>query len=380
MLVKSSITGAGDPSHTKDNMVIKGDNLKVLKDLLDMGWSEKIECSIIDPSYDYDDHTKWLANLRELFVLIKQILTKGGTLWILVNDRECHYLKIVLDDIFGRTNFLADCAWQNTNPDETPSDSRVPYTTISNVYDHVLVYCKSKTRTKIRDFERTEIMNSRYTNPDNDSRGRWKSSPLSVPLMGSHGSSFHSNGGHSDFIYSLKAPSGKKILPPPGRCWRCRQEKIEDMVRDNRIIYSKNEIPRYKVFLSEVRKGKVPGTFWPGDEFGTTSEAEKEVQCLFGGEHHTFQTPRPERLLERILTMATDEGSMVLDCFAGSGTTMAVAHKMRRRYIGIDIGDQCETLCVQRLKKVIEGEQGGISTLVDWKGGGGFEFYNTNYA
>jgi adenine-specific DNA-methyltransferase len=354
-------------------MIIKGDSLKVLRDLLDEGWSEKIDCVVIDPSYDDLDHTTedWLEWMRERLVLVRQILSKSGTVWVLVEDRESHYLKLVLDDIFGRSNFLADCAWQNKPFPETSDE-----TTLPNVFDHVLVYSKSKTRVRIRDFERTETMDLRYQNPDNDPRGRWKSSPLSVPLMGSHGSSYHSNGGHSDFIYELNTPSGKKILPPPGRCWRCREDKINEMTQDNRIIFSKNEIPRYKIFITEVRKGRVAGTFWEGKEFGTISDAEKEMLHLFGEQQHReCKKSKPERLLERILTMASDEGGVVLDCFTGSGTTLAVAHKMNRRYIGIEAGDHCETLCVHRLKKVIDGDQGGISTLVEWKGGGGFDFY-----
>jgi adenine-specific DNA-methyltransferase len=375
MLVEKETVGNNE-SH---NMLVKGDNVKVLRDLLNEGLAGKIDCMVIDPPYnvrstfehyvDNKDSSEWIGFMRERLDLAKQLISKHGTLWVIISDHECHYLKVMLDDLFGRKNFIADCAWQ-----KMPSThNHTKY--LSKSYDHVLVYGKDKTSVKIRGFKRSDKMNAAYKNPDNDPKGPWKLEGITAPLLGMGGSEYKENNGKENFVYEIQQPgSAKGIFPIQGRCWKTKKEEMDKLISDGKVCFSKNGIPRMKVYLSDVRQEKVPGTFWPGDEFGTNSKAKKEVQRLFG-EHHVFQTPKPERLLERILTMATDEGSMVLDCFAGSGTTMAVAHKMRRRYIGIEIGDQCETLCAQRLKKVIEGEQGGISTLVDWKGGGGFTYY-----
>lgn len=360
------------------NMIVKGDNIQVLKDLVTMGLKEQVDCIVIDPPYnvrstfehyvDNKDSSDWLTFMRERLDICKDLMSKHGTLWVIISDHECHYLKVMLDDLFGRKNFVADCAWQKM----VSTHNHTKY--LSKSYDHVLVYAKDKTSLKIRGFKRSSKMNAAYKNPDNDPKGPWKLEGITAPLLGMGGKEYRESNGKEDFVYEIQQPDGTVIFPKQGRCWKTKKEEMDKLIAEGRVCFSKNGIPRMKVYLSDVRQEKVPCTFWPGAEFGTNSNAKKEVQRLFG-EHHIFQTPKPERLLERILTMATDEGSMVLDCFAGSGTTLAVAHKMKRRYIGIEIGDHCETLCVHRLKKVIEGEQGGISALVDWKGGGGYVYY-----
>jgi len=210
-------------------------------------------------------------------------------------------------------------------------------------------------------------MNEAFKNPDQDPRGLWVSNPLSIPLLGSHGSSSHRNGS-SAFIFKIKCPNGEEILPKDGSCWRYSEDRIKDLIRDKRIVFTDTNKPRYKTFLSGVRSGKVPTTFWTSVDFGTNADAKREITSIFGSKN-VFQTPKPGRLLERILRMGSQEGDIVLDCFAESGTTLSVAHKMKRKYIGIEIGEHCETLCIERLKKVIDGEQGGVSKQHKWKGG-----------
>jgi adenine-specific DNA-methyltransferase len=176
-------------------------------------------------------------------------------------------------------------------------------------------------------------------------------------------------------MYEIIGPTGKKYIPPPGNCWKLIRSEYERLLADNRVYFGKdgNGVPRRMEFLSKS-KGIVPWTWWPHEEAGHTGESKKEANTLFGGDV-SFGTPKPERLIERILQIATNEEDLILDSFLGSGTTAAVAHKMGRRYIGIEMGDHAVSHCLPRLQKVIDGEQGGISEAVEWKGGGGFRFY-----
>ena len=176
-------------------------------------------------------------------------------------------------------------------------------------------------------------------------------------------------------MYEITGPTGKKYLPPPGNCWKVIRAEYDKLLADKRVYFGKdgNGVPRRMEFLSNA-KGLVPWTWWPHEEVGHTDEAKKEANEIFGGDI-SFGTPKPERLIQRILQVATNPNDLVLDSFLGSGTTAAVAHKMGRRYIGIEMGEHAKTHCASRLQKVIEAEQGGISEFVEWKGGGGFRFY-----
>jgi len=361
------------------NLLIKGDNLKVLQDLLDMGWEERVDCVVIDPPYNtkmtfehYSDKmvsSEWLEFMRERLLLLRKLMAKTGTLWVIIGDHECHYLKVMMDEVFGRNNFIADCVWKRM----AGAHNHTKY--ISKTTDHILVYAKTKANVRIRNLERTEKMDAQYKNPDNDPRGPWKPDAITAALMGSQGDSYHSKGGKSDFVYEIIAPNGEKMLPPPGRCWRYAKSRMMEMMKSGRVTFTKNGKPVSKTFLSEVRDGKVATTIWSSEEFGTNAKAKQEILDLFE-DASVFQTPKPERLIERILTMAGKKGDVVLDCFAGSGTTLAVAHKMQRAYIGVEMGDHCQTLCLERLRKVIAGEQGGVSKDVGWKGGGGVKYFH----
>lgn len=211
---------------------------------------------------------------------------------------------------------------------------------------------------------RTELMDSRYQNPDNDPRGLWQSDNFSVKTYSSAND------------YQITTPSGRTVNPPGTSCWRLSKDRFAEYLADNRIWFGPNgnNVPRIKRFLIEVQQGTVCKTIWTYDEVGHNQEAKNELIAF--DSKNAFATPKPERLIQRIIHLATNPGDLVLDSFAGSGTTGAVAQKMGRRWIMVELGDHCHTHIIPRLKKVIDGsDQGGISKAVDWKGGGGFRYF-----
>ena len=353
------------------NMLIQGDNLQALKALLPF-YAGQVKCIYIDPPYNtrsafehYDDnleHTKWLAMMWPRLELLRDLLAENGSIWVSIDDNEAHYLKIIMDEVFGRRNFVANVFWQKTHTRENRTD-------VSAVHDHIILFARDRDAWKdVRNVLPTsESQLERFTNPDNDPRGSWSSLPAHAKAE---------KGRRKEQFFTVTTPSGRRVNPPPGRCWLYTEERFSEMVADNRIWFGTEgtNVPRVKKFLSEVQQGLVPSTLWLYRDVGTTGEAKSETTGLFPGEI-PFSTPKPERLLQRILHIATNPGDLVLDSFLGSGTTAAVAHKMGRRYIGIEMGQHAVTHCVPRLRKVIDGEQGGISKIVNWQGGGGFRFY-----
>lgn len=351
------------------NMLIHGDNLLALR-ALEQDFAGQVKCIYIDPPYNtgsafehYDDnleHSQWLNLMRPRLVILRNLLSEDGTIWISIDDDEQAYLRILCDEVFGRSNYIETIVWQRAY---SPVNLKK---TISRSHDYVLVYAKHLTKDySLNKLPRSVEANERYKNPDNDPRGVWKSTDSTA--QAGHGTK-------SQF-YVLSAPNGKRHHLTPGRCWVYTEEVMNRMIADNRIWFGPdgNNVPAIKRFLTEVRDGIVPQTLWPYTEVGHTQEAKKEIKAL---EFNTiFDTPKPERLLLRILQIATNPDDIVLDSFLGSGTTAAVAHKMGRRWIGIELGDHAYTHCAVRMKKVIEGEQGGISKLQNWQGGGGFKFY-----
>ncbi|MFC4767697.1 site-specific DNA-methyltransferase [Effusibacillus consociatus] len=350
-----------------DNRLIFGDNLLALK-ALEQEFTGKIKCIYIDPPYNtgnafehYDDgieHSLWLSLIQARLKIIHKLLSVDGSLWISIDDDESHYLKIVCDEIFGRNNFISSIIWQKKY---SPSNDAKFF---SDVHDYILVYAKNKMSFKLNLLPRTEEQDKRYKNPDNDPRGPWKPSDLSVKTPNPRD------------IYPITTPSGRIVMPPESRSWVVSKEKFEELVKDNRIWFGKdgNNVPSVKRFLNEVQEGVVPKTLWLRDEVGDNQEAKKEIKAF--NKDDVFTTPKPERLIQRILQIATKEGDIVLDSFAGSGTTGAVAHKMGRHWIMIELGEHCHTHIIPRMKKVIDGtDQGGISKAVNWQGGGGFRYY-----
>ncbi|WP_421511465.1 site-specific DNA-methyltransferase [Enterobacter sp. JS8-1] len=360
----------GTPS--KDNMIIQGDNLLALRALMPL-YAGQVKCIFIDPPYNtqsafehYDDkleHSQWLSMMYPRLVLLRDLLAKEGSIWITIDDREAHYIKVLMDEIFGRNCFVASCVWQKRY-------SRENREAIGDVHDYILVYAKNPSIFKAQRnlVPMTEAQAKVYRNPNNDPRGRWR--PIPMTAQAGHAT--------AEQFYDVITPSGKIHTPPPGRCWGIAEATYKKYLAEGRIYFGKNgdSQPNIIRYLSEV-PGVAPWTWWPSDEVGHTDESKKEANILFGGDI-SFGTPKPERLIQRILHIASNTGDLVLDSFLGSGTTAAVAHKMNRHYIGIEMGDHAKTHCLPRLQKVVEGDQGGISQSVEWQGGGGFSFYTLN--
>ncbi len=351
-----------------DNKLIFGDNLLALK-ALEAEFAGKVKCVFIDPPYNtgsafthYDDgleHSIWLGLMRDRLEIIRRLLAEDGSLWITIDDNEAHYLKVLCDEVFGRQNFIASNIWQKRY-------SRENREAIGDAHDYVLLYAKEASRFKgVRNLlPLGDKQKGVYKNPDNDPRGPWQS----VSLL--------AQGYRPNQMYEIVAPNGQLHVPPPGNCWKVIESGYKQLVADNRVYFGKdgNGVPRRKEFL-EKSKGLVPWTWWPHEEAGHTDEAKKEIHALFGKDD-PFVTPKPERLIQRVIHIATNPGDLVLDSFAGSGTTGAVAHKMGRRWIMIELGEHCHTHILPRLKKVIDGDDpGGVTSAVNWQGGGGFRYY-----
>ncbi|MDT3696018.1 MAG: site-specific DNA-methyltransferase [Ignavibacterium sp.] len=365
ILIEDPEKSYGDKN--SENMLIYGDNLLALK-ALEQDFTGKIKCIYIDPPYNtgnafehYDDgveHSLWLSLMKPRLEILKNLLSEDGSIWISIDADESHYLKVLCDEIFGRNNFVDEVIWQRAF---SPINLKK---TLSRSHDAILVYSKNSYGFNLNQIPRRAEQLKNYKNPDEDPRGLWASGGIDVgPIVPSQ-------------VYEIITPSGRKVLPPDGYCWRFKKEKFLELVTDNRIWFGKNgdNVPRIKRFLSEVKEGVTAMTLWLREEVGDNQEAKREVKQII--ETDVFTTPKPERLLQRILTLSSNNGDWILDSFLGSGTTSAVAHKMNRRWIGIELGDHCHTHCIPRLQKVCDGaDQGGISEAVNWKGGGGFKYY-----
>ena len=352
-----------------DNRLILGDNLLALK-ALEQEFAGKVKCIFIDPPYNtgsafehYDDgteHSIWLSLLRDRLELLRSLLAAEGALWMTIDDNECHYLKILCDEVFGRKNFVANVVWQKAYTSNQTAKH------LSNTHDHLLVYARDSDAFHIGKLPRSEEQKEKFTNPDNDPRGPWKAENLSA-------GKFYAAG-----RFPIVGPKGERFLPPKGRFWRCNEEQFQKWLSDGRVTFGKSGDgrPMLKKFLSEMVDALTANTWWSHQEVGSNKEASIHLKAMFGDQPDVFQTPKPEKLLQRVLTLSTSTGDLVLDSFAGSGTTGAVAHKMGRRWIMVELGDHCDTHIVPRLKKVIDGEDaGGITEAVGWKGGGGFRYY-----
>ena len=368
ILVEDKEKNYGD-QNTK-NMLIHGDNLLALK-ALEKNFTGKINCICIDPPYNtgsafehYDDnieHSIWLNLMNERLKIFERLLSDDGTIWIILDDSEIHYMKVLCDEILGRKNIISDVIW---NSRKSVSNDAI----ISLNTNHILVYCKNidliRQKSKNSELFKGPIDTSKFGNPDNDPRGLWVADPFDAPNI------------RPNLTYEIKNPNtGKIYLPPKGRCWRTTKEKYLEALNDNRIIFGKNgkSKPQMKRFLSDSEaKGTVLTNLW--NDLDTNTNATKHSQKLFEGK--SFTNPKPEDLISRIINLSTKPGDIVLDSFLGSGTTAAVAHKMNRIWIGVEMGDQCYDFCKVRIDKVINNEDdGGITTNVGWKGGGGYKFY-----
>lgn len=354
----------GDPA--AQNLLIQGDNLEALKALLPF-YAGRVKCIFIDPPYNtksafehYDDnleHSQWLSMMYPRLELLRDLLAEDGSIWVTIDDNEAHYLKVVMDEIFGRKNFVANVIWRSA--DSSNNDAKQ----FSLDHNHVLVYSKTPNWLS-KPLARSETSNAHYKNPDQDPRGPWFAGNLSSPKP------------RENLRYVLLSPNQIEILPPANG-WRWSKETMQEMINSGEVVFTNGGTRVLKKTYLADQKGLSPSTVWDEiEETGHNRQAKYELKKLFPvvTTSDLFATPKPERLLQRVFEICTEENDFILDSFLGSGTTAAVAHKMGRRYIGIEMGEHAVTHCLPRLKKVVEGEQGGISQSVGWQGGGGFRF------
>lgn len=352
-----------------DNRLIFGDNLLALK-ALEQEFSGKVKCVFIDPPYNtgsaftqYDDgleHSLWLGLMRDRLEILDRLLANDGSLWITIDDNEAHYLKVLCDEVFGRRNFVANVVWQKKYT--IANDAKW----LSDNHDHILVYAKDKSLWRPNRMPRTDEMNARYKNPDNHRKGPWKATPLHAK-----------SGSETSKGFSFTFKNGVVWSPPKGTFPRFSEETLRRMDEEDEIWFGKDgkAAPSRKTFLSELSDEGTPSpTVWLHTDAGNNHEAREEVKAF--NPDTPFDTPKPERLLQRILHLASNPGDLILDSFAGSGTTGAVAQKMGRRWIMVELGEHIHSHIIPRLRQVVDGnDKGGITESVGWQGGGGFRYY-----
>lgn len=369
-----------DTGTIRENLIIKGNNLLALHTLKKQ-FRGKVKLIYIDPPYNtgndefgYNDnfnHSSWLTFMRNRLEVARVLLRDDGLIFVQCDDNEQAYLKVLMDEIFKNQNFIATCVWQKIH--STKNDARH----LSENQDYIFIYAKNEEAIEIILLDRTAEMDKRYINHDNDPRGSWQSGDLVA------------NEERKEGYYDVIGPTGKCFNVPKGKHWVYSKIALEELIKDNRIWFGKtgDAFPRKKRFLSEVT-GRKANTWWSSNELGHNQEGKREQKKIFGEKFNEemFPTPKPERLLQRIINLATNEGEIVLDFFAGSATTAAVAHKMNRQWITVEQMDYVKTIPVERIKKVIgkkakkagqmfeeiECDQGGISKIIDWRGGGEF--------
>lgn len=361
-----------DSRRAEDNLLIRGDALHALTSLAKLPefadeYRGRVKLVYIDPPFNtgqafaqYDDnleHSVWLTMMRDRLLQIRELLAPDGSVWVHLDDYEAHRAKVVLDEILGMDAFVATIVWQKKY-------SRDTRPAIGQVHDFIHVYAPlgrdwSKVRNQLPRDQKTA---SQYTNPNNDPKGPWRAIPMTA------------QGFRKNQMYPITTPAGVTHLPPKGRCWSMVEERYEELLDAGRIYFGKDGTAQPGVirYLSEAG-GLTPWTWWPHDEVGHTDESKKEILDLFP-EDDPFDTPKPERLMERVIHIASDPGDIVLDSFVGSGTTAAVAQKMARRWVGIEWSESTlTTFAIPRLTKVVDGnDPGGITESVGWEGGGGF--------
>jgi adenine-specific DNA-methyltransferase len=356
-----------------DNMLIKGDNLLALK-ALEQDYIGKIRCVFIDPPYNtgsafvhYDDgleHSLWLSLIRDRLEIIQRLLAENGSLWITVDDNEAHYLKVLCDEVFGRSNFVSNVIWQKKY---APANDAL---WLSDSHDHILVYAKQKAAWRPFPLPRSEKTDAAYQNPDDDLRGPWKAGDYTCAK---------SSDERPNLYYPITNPNtGEEIWPKRTRVWGYGEQLHKQHAAEGLIWWGasgKNRVPALKRFSTSLKRDGIKAqTVWTWEEVGHTQDGRKEQINLIPND--PFKTPKPEKLIERVITIGSSQGDLILDSFAGSGTTGAVAHKMGRHWIMVEIGEHANTHITPRLKKVIDGtDLGGISKAVDWKGGGGFRYF-----
>lgn len=365
-----STVGEVGKARAADNLLIRGDALNALTSLAQLPefaseYLGKVKLCYIDPPFNtgqaftsYDDnleHSVWLTMLRDRLLQVKQLLRPDGSVWVHCDDAEQHRLRSVMDEVFGTSAFIATVIWQK----RLSRDNRAAF---SSMHDYIHVYSPlgpgwSEVRNRLAD-------TGAYANPDNDPKGPWRSVPMSAQAGHATAAQF----------YDVVSPTGVVHPPPKGRCWTYTRDRFEELVGQGRVYWPKGGggKPRLKMY-PEDSEGLVPFTIWPAEEVGDNNSAKKQLMAAFH-DQEAFETPKPERLMERIIQIASDPGDVVLDFFLGSGTTTAVAHKLDRRWVGVEwSADTIASFVLPRLRRVVDGtDEGEINEPIDWKGGGGF--------
>ena len=386
--------GQHNEDNGSENMIIRGDNLEALKALLPR-YEGRVKCIYIDPPYNtgnegwvYNDnvndpkikkwlgevvgkegedltrHDKWLCMMYPRLKLLQKLLADDGAIFISIDDTEVSNLRLLMDEVFGANNFVTTVIWHKNY---APKSSAKFF---SEDHDYITVYAKNKMAWIPNLLPRTEEQDKIYKNPDNDPRGLWRPDNLSARNPYSLG------------LYSITCPGGRVIPgPPAGRYWVVSEEKFKQMDADGRIYWGQdgNNIPAPKRYLSEVKQGRVPQTIWEYEEVGHTQDAKKDLKAIFDGEM-PFDTPKPYRLIERILQIASDSDSIILDSFAGSGTTAHAVLNMNkadvghRKFILVEMMDYADSITAERVKRVIKGYGEGKNAVEGT--GGNFSFYD----
>ena len=386
--------GQHEADNGSENMIIRGDNLEALKALLPR-YEGRVKCIYIDPPYNtgnegwvYNDnvndpkikkwlgevvgkegedltrHDKWLCMMYPRLKLLQKLLADDGVIFISIDDTEISNLRLLMDEVFGANNFVTTVIWHKNY---APKSSAKFF---SEDHDYITIYAKNKMAWIPNLLPRTEEQDKIYKNPDNDPRGLWRPDNLSARNPYSLG------------LYSITCPGGRVIPgPPAGRYWVVSEEKFKQMDADGRIYWGKdgNNIPAPKRYLSEVKQGRVPQTIWEYEEVGHTQDAKKDLKAIFDGEM-PFDTPKPYRLIERILQIASDPDSIILDSFAGSGTTAHAVLNMNkadgghRKFILVEMMDYADSITAERVKRVIRGYGEGKNAVEGT--GGNFSFYD----
>ena len=352
-----------------DNRLIFGDNLLALK-ALEQDFAGKVACVFIDPPYNtgsafehYDDgieHSLWLSLMRDRLEILRRLLADHGSIWITIDDSEYHYLKVLCDEVFGRDCFVTSIVWRST--DNSNNDAKQ----FSADHNYLLVYSKSTEWRPIPALG-DQAKRSHFKNPDDDPRGPWfDGNPLNSPKP------------RPNLTFELRAPNGNMIKPPKNG-WRWSKDTMQEKIRIGEIRFTADgRAIRRRTYLADM-KSLPPSSLWADlEETGHNRQAKYELKHLFPDREvsELFGTPKPEKLIMRVLDLSTERGELVLDSFGGSGTTGAVAQKMGRRWIMVELGEHCHTYIIPRLKKVIDGtDSGGITEAVSWNGGGGFRYY-----
>ena len=355
------------------NMLIHGDNLFALK-VLETKFAGKVKCVFIDPPYfshRYNhkngldaniEHSNWLKFMKPRLELLRNLISDDGSIWICIDDTEEAYLKMLCDDIWGRKWFNTMISWQRK------CNAICMNHRFDTIGEYILVYSKSNLFTP-NNLHRTKESLSGYDNPDNDPRGPWRAVSYFGPATVKQ---------QANLFYDIINPNTGEIIKNNNRAWKFTQEKHKINEQKNRVWWGENgrsHMPQLKYFLSDAPQDIAPNNWWTAQDVGDAVEARREQVAIFGSDA-AFSGSKPERLIQRILEIATNPGDLILDSFLGSGTTAAVAHKMNRRYIGVEMDDHAYTHCKVRLDKVIDGKDaGGITKAVNWQGGGGYCFY-----